>query len=123
MATKQQSRCTRNWGLEKMCFTSTFFPAKTVPNLYIERWTKRNSYMKMFSALLIFSVCLAANAGAATSNLADMTFKRSWSSGSKDAAGKEVNATEVMHLVPHGGKLYAATSQWMESDSKTPKVT
>ena len=83
--------------------------------------------MKFVSVLLIFSVCLAVVDGADTDgapfNLADLAFKRSWSSGSKDAAGKEMNATEIMHLVPHGGKLYAATSQWMESDPKTPRAS
>jgi poly(A) polymerase len=81
--------------------------------------------MKSVSVLLIFSVCLAVVNGAdgAPFNLADLAFQRSWSSGSKDAAGKEMNATEIMHLVPHGGKLYAATSQWMESDPKTPRAS
>src|SRR4029077_15764977 len=90
-----------------------------------KRWPK--VYMKSVSVLLSFSVCLAvvngADADGAPFNLADLAFKRSWSSGSKDAAGKEMNATEIMYLVAHGGKLYAATRQWMESDPKTPKAS
>ena len=80
--------------------------------------------MKFVSVLLTFSVCLAVvnEADAAPCNLADLAFQRSWSSGSKDAAGNAMNATEIMHLVPHGGKLYAATDQWMESDPTTPKA-
>lgn len=34
-----------------------------------------------------------------------------------------MNATEIMDLVPHGGKLYASTSQWKESDPETPKAS
>ncbi len=42
--------------------------------------------------------------------------------GYRDANGKLVAGTEVMHLVPHKGRLYAGTSLWMESDPSVPKA-
>ena len=42
--------------------------------------------------------------------------------GFRDANGKFVAGTEVMHLLPHKGRLHAGTSLWMESDPSVPKA-
>ena len=49
-------------------------------------------------------------AGAASDSL-------SWKAGAKDVNGVRMNGTEIMKLTPHEGKLFAATSMWMESDA------
>jgi len=41
----------------------------------------------------------------------------SWKAGAKDINGVRMNGTEIMKLTPHKGKLLAATSMWMESDT------
>ncbi|MHC4200102.1 MAG: hypothetical protein ACYSU0_08935 [Planctomycetota bacterium] len=41
----------------------------------------------------------------------------SWKAGAKDVNGARMNGTEIMKLTPHKGKLFAATSMWMESDA------
>jgi hypothetical protein len=43
-----------------------------------------------------------------------LAFTRSWNAGTHDAAGRRMNGTEVVHLVSHGGRLFAGTSLWME---------
>lgn len=42
--------------------------------------------------------------------------------GFRDTNGNLVAGTEVMHLVPHKGRLYASTSLWMEKDPAVPKA-
>ena len=42
----------------------------------------------------------------------DSHFQASWQSGQYDDAGNFMSATEIMHLVAHKEKLYAATSVW-----------
>jgi len=42
--------------------------------------------------------------------------------GFRDVNGNLVAGTEVMHLVPHKGRLYASTSLWMENDPSVPKA-
>ncbi|WNG38789.1 hypothetical protein F0U61_37800 [Archangium violaceum] len=39
-----------------------------------------------------------------------MHFRRVYQAGTWDVAGRYMGGTEIMHLVPHGGRLYAATS-------------
>ncbi len=41
----------------------------------------------------------------------------SWKAGAKDVNGVRMNGTEIMKLTPHKGKLFAATSMWMESST------
>ena len=41
----------------------------------------------------------------------------SWRAGAKDVNGVRMSGTEIMKLTPHGGKLFAATSMWMERDA------
>ena len=42
--------------------------------------------------------------------------------GGSDTNGKILAGTEIMNIVPFGGKLYAANSLWMESDPNVPKT-
>lgn len=42
--------------------------------------------------------------------------------GFRDQNENLVAGTEVMYLVPHKGRLYAATSLWMEKDQSIPKA-
>jgi hypothetical protein len=41
-------------------------------------------------------------------------WERSYWSGCRDDAGKLAGGSEVLHLVPHKGKLYAAVGYWMD---------
>ncbi len=74
----------------------------------------------LISALWITS--LAALPAADNSPLTHLSFQRSMQAGVRDANGKLIAGTEIMHLVPHQGRLYASTSLWMESDPSIPKA-
>jgi len=41
-------------------------------------------------------------------------WERSFRSGCADAAGRLAAGSEVLHLVPHGGRLFAANGYWMD---------
>ena len=41
-------------------------------------------------------------------------WQRSFRSGCPDASGRLAAGSEVLHLVPHGGRLYAANGYWMD---------
>jgi hypothetical protein len=41
-------------------------------------------------------------------------WQRSWAAGTIDEAGRRMGGTEVMHLVVHGGKLYAGVGYWLD---------
>jgi len=65
--------------------------------------------------------------GAATPTPTPATFPRleyqvSLRAGTKDVNGKAMFGTEIMHLVPHQGRLYASNSLWMENDPQVPKA-
>ena len=60
--------------------------------------------------------------GADESPLAHLGFQPSMQAGFRDAKGKLVTGTEVMHLLPHKERLYAGTSLWMEKDPSVPKA-
>lgn len=40
----------------------------------------------------------------------------SWTAGATDKNGTRMNGTEILKLASHKGKLFAATSMWMETD-------
>jgi poly(A) polymerase len=42
--------------------------------------------------------------------------------GFRDTKGNYVAGTEIMHLVPYKGRLYAANSLWMEREPTVPKA-
>ncbi len=75
-----------------------------------------------------FSMCLAAFAVAAVSGaaevspLAKLSFEPSMQAGFTDANGNYVAGTEIMHLVPYRGRLYAGNSLWMEKDPDVRKA-
>jgi len=56
------------------------------------------------------------------SPLIRLSFQPSMQAGSRDPNGQLICGTEVMHLVPHLGLLYAGTALWMEKDPATPKA-
>ena len=56
------------------------------------------------------------------SPLARLAFQPSLQAGVRDVNGNLLAGTEVMHLVPHKGRLYANTSLWMERDPAIPKA-
>lgn len=75
-------------------------------------------------AVIMLSATLAlfgAHGGRA-SPLAHLLFQPSLQAGVRDTNGKLIAGTEIMHLVPHKGRLYASTSLWMESDPSIPKA-
>lgn len=63
--------------------------------------------MKQSLTLLLFFSTLASAMAAETS----------WTAGADDMNGKRMNGTEILKLVSHKGKLFAATTMWMETDS------
>ncbi|MEI7731971.1 MAG: hypothetical protein WCO56_20525 [Verrucomicrobiota bacterium] len=73
---------------------------------------------------LSLAVLLAITTACAVdvSPLGQLVFEASMQAGYRDQNGKLVAGTEVMHLVPHAGKLYASTSLWMEKDPAVPKA-
>ena len=75
---------------------------------------------------LALPLCLAALVATAhaadVSPLAHLSFQPSMQAGYRDQNGKLVTGTEIMHLVPHKGRLYASTSLWMEKDPSVPKA-
>ena len=64
----------------------------------------------------------ASGQGAEGSALTRLSFQASMQAGFQDTNGNRVAGTEVMHLVPHNGRLYASTSLWMEKDPAVPKA-
>ena len=40
----------------------------------------------------------------------------SWTAGASDENGKRMSGTEILKLASHQGRLFAATSLWMETD-------
>ena len=75
--------------------------------------------MKLVLALLLGAFTAHA---ADDSPLAHLSFQPSMQTGGRDANGKLLAGTEVMHLVAHQGRLYASTSLWMEKDPAVPKA-
>lgn len=55
--------------------------------------------------LLLFSTLASA-----------MAAETSWTAGASDGNGERMNGTEILKLASHKGKLFAATSMWMETD-------
>jgi hypothetical protein len=92
---------------------------------------KRNTMLGRLLVVSIFPSCFFVAAverpvtvahGADVSPLARLSFEPSMQAGYRDQNGKLVAGTEVMHLVPHKGRLYASTSLWMEKDPSVPKA-
>jgi hypothetical protein len=51
-----------------------------------------------------------------------LSYRLSLRAGTRDANGKLITGTEIMHLVTFRGRLYAANDLWMEQDSSVPKA-
>ena len=47
--------------------------------------------------------------------VAAQTWERSFTAGERDAAGVQMGGSEVLHLVGHGGALYAAVGYWQDA--------
>ena len=63
--------------------------------------------MKQSLTLILFLSALGSAIAATTS----------WTAGASDENGQRMNGTEILKLASHQGKLFAATSMWMETDS------
>lgn len=63
-----------------------------------------------------------ASHGSDASLLSQLSFQLSMKAGFRDTNGNYVAGTEIMHLVPFKGRLYAANSLWMEKDASIPKA-
>ena len=72
--------------------------------------------------LLAIGTAVLACGASAVSFPADLSFQPSMHAGTSDADGKPIVGTEIMHLVPHQGRLYAGNSLWMENDPQVPKA-
>ncbi len=73
------------------------------------------------AAAIVFLGAAVAR-GADDAPFAHLSYQLSMQAGSRDPDGKLISGTEVMHLVPHQGRLYAGTALWMEKDPATPKA-
>jgi hypothetical protein len=82
------------------------------------RTTRRVALCVCLSFLAATEAALAAD----VSPLARLSFEPSMQAGFSDAQGNYVAGTEVMHLVPYRGRLYAGTSLWMEKDPDIAKA-
>ncbi|MCX7827004.1 MAG: hypothetical protein N2689_15850, partial [Verrucomicrobiae bacterium] len=72
------------------------------------------------ATLALFSASIAF--GDQPSPLARLVFQHSLQAGVRDPNGKLIAGTEIMHLVPQKGRLYASTSLWTEKDPSIPKA-
>lgn len=66
-----------------------------------------------FVPLLVNTVAAVDLPGKGAPETTSSGFEVSWQSGRYDKVGTLMSATEVMDMVGHKGKLYAATSLWM----------
>ena len=66
-----------------------------------------NCFAMKQTLCLLFTLCVLSNAIDATT---------SWTAGASDENGKRMSGTEILKLASHQGKLFAATSLWMETD-------
>ena len=80
--------------------------------------------MKLALALLALNLIPlnSCASSSSTPSLSKLSFQQSWHAGEKDANGNLMAGTELMHLVPYKGKLYAANSLWMENDASVHKA-
>ncbi len=60
--------------------------------------------------IVIIIICILIN------ELYGDTYQQSWKAGQKDINNKRMNGTEIVKITAHKGKLFAATSIWMESE-------
>jgi hypothetical protein len=75
-----------------------------------------------FCVAAVILLGAASAQGAGEPIFAHLSYRLSMRSGVRDVNGNLIAGTEVMHLVPHKGRLYASTSLWMESDLSIPKA-
>ena len=78
------------------------------------------SHFPCAAAVIFLGAALAQ--GANQPMFAHLSYQLSMRSGVRDMNGNLIAGTEVMHLVPHKGRLYASTSLWMETDPSIPKA-
>ena len=74
------------------------------------------------ASLLVIGASVLACGAAAAPFPAQLSFQPSLHAGANDADGKPIVGTEIMHLVPHQGRLYAGNSLWMENDPRVRKA-
>ncbi|MCX6898273.1 MAG: hypothetical protein NT105_06190 [Verrucomicrobia bacterium] len=72
----------------------------------------------LLAALMVAAVSFAAD----VSPLAQLSFQPSMQAGFRDTNGNYVAGTEIMHLVPYKGRLYAGNSLWMEKEPAISKA-
>ena len=77
---------------------------------------------RRIAALLAIGAALLACGASAGPFPARLSFQPSMHAGTSDADGNPIVGTEIMHLVPHQGRLYAGNSLWMENDPQVPKA-
>lgn len=94
----------------------------------------KNRIIKSFRVviLILFSIlfscidpiiCLkSVSYGSDASPLSQLSFQPSMQAGFRDTNGNYVAGTELMHLVPYKGRLYAGNSLWMEKEPTVPKA-
>jgi hypothetical protein len=72
--------------------------------------------------LLAIGASVLACGASAASFPANLSYQPAMHAGTSDGDGKPIVGTEIMHLVPHQGRLYAGNSLWMENDPQVPKA-
>jgi len=91
---------------------------------YIDRW--------IGASVLVLSFFMGAcatgpsreptNALLPPSSLSQLSFQPSMQAGFSDTNGNHVAGTELVHLMPYRGRLYAGNSLWLEEEPKVPKA-
>jgi hypothetical protein len=77
---------------------------------------------RRIAGLLAIGATVLACGASAASFPDHLSFQPSMHAGASDSDGKLIAGTEIMHLVPHQGRLYAGNSLWMENDPQVPKA-
>ena len=81
-----------------------------------------NKVDRRIAGLLAIGATVLVCGASAVSFPAHLSFEPSMHAGTSDADGKPIVGTEIMHLVPHQGRLYSGNSLWMENDPQVPKA-
>ena len=72
--------------------------------------------VRLLSGCLIHLLLLLLNAGFANLNADEAPrWALSYDAGYRDTNGAYAGGSEIMHLVSHQGKLYAANGYWMDA--------
>ena len=70
--------------------------------------------LRLLSAIALLSFCGSMYAQESINGWRFESWQKSFTAGHNDKLGNYLGGSQMMHLVPHKGKLYAAVSYWMD---------